>query len=150
MKKSSSSKLRDTWIQILYCFSLPYHHLLASLSMFISPSWVLIVVFDNIGIWEVWIAMKAVVVCVYFWKGCEEVQNELNLTLHFYRKWWSTSTAKFLWTAQTKKGTACKLMELHARSCNCKQAHGTSCKLMELHASSCNYMQAHVTTCKLM
>ena len=27
-----------------------------------------------------------------------------------------TSTAKFLWAAQTMKGTACKLMELHASS----------------------------------
>ena len=48
----------------------------------------------------------------------------------------TTSTAKFLWAAQTKKGTAYKLMKLHASSWNCLQAHGTSCKFRELNASS--------------
>ena len=61
-----------------------------------------------------------------------------------------TSTAKFLWAAQTKKGTSYKLLELHASSWNCMKAHGTACKHMELHTSSCNCMQAHVTECKLM
>ena len=32
----------------------------------------------------------------------------------------------------------CKLMELHASSWKCMQAHGVACKLMELLASSCN------------
>ncbi len=41
-----------------------------------------------------------------------------------------TSTAKFLWAAQMKKGTACKLRKLHASSCNCMQAYVTACKLM--------------------
>ena len=62
----------------------------------------------------------------------------------------STSTAKFLWAAQTMKGAACKLMKLHASLWNCMQAHGTSCKLMELHVRSGNCMQAHGSACKLM
>ena len=60
-----------------------------------------------------------------------------------------TSTAKFLWAAQTKKGTAYKLMKLHTSSWNCMQAHWTSCKL-ELHESSGDCMQAQGTVCKLL
>ena len=55
-----------------------------------------------------------------------------------------TSTAKFLWAAQTKIGTAYKLMELNASSSY------TSCKLRELHTSSWTCMQAFVTSCKLV
>ena len=44
--------------------------------------------------------------------------------------WFQTSTAKFLWAAQMKKGTACNFKELHASSCNCMQAYVTACKLM--------------------
>ena len=61
-----------------------------------------------------------------------------------------TSTAKFLWAAQTKKGTECKLKELNASSRNCMQAQGTACKIRERHASSCNCMQAQGTAFKLM
>ena len=44
---------------------------------------------------------------------------------HIIEVYWSqTSTAKFLWAAQTKKGTACKLIY------NCMQAYVTTCKLM--------------------
>ena len=75
----------------------------------------------------------------------EQKQETFNLR----RRLDITSTAKFLWAAQTKKGTAYKLMKLHASSWNCMQAHGTLCKLMELHASSGNFMQAQGTACKL-
>ena len=54
-----------------------------------------------------------------------------------------TSTAKFLWAAQKKTATACKVMKLHASSWNCMLSLGTSYKLMELHASSGNCLQAH-------
>ena len=53
-----------------------------------------------------------------------------------------TSTAKFLWAAQTGK-------ELHTSSWNCMQAHGTSCKHREQHASSWSCMQAHQSVCNL-
>ena len=33
---------------------------------------------------------------------------------------------------------------------NCMQAHVTACKVIELHARSWNCMQAHVNACKLM
>ena len=61
-----------------------------------------------------------------------------------------TSTSKFLWAAQTKKGTVYKFMKLHANPWNCMQAHGTSYKLRELHASSWTWMLAYVIACKLM
>ena len=60
-----------------------------------------------------------------------------------------TSTAKFLWAAQTKKRTACMLMELHVISLNFMKVQGTECKLRELHASLCNCMQAHGSACIL-
>ena len=51
-------------------------------------------------------------------------------------------------------GTACKLIELNASSCNataCKlQAHVTACNLIKLNASSWNCMQALRTACKIM
>ena len=43
---------------------------------------------------------------------------------------YQTSTAKFLWAAQTNKGIACKLRKLHASLCNCMQAYVTACKPM--------------------
>ena len=48
--------------------------------------------------------------------------------------WMLTCTTKFLWAAQTKKGTAYMLMKLHASLFNCMQAHGSA--ICNLHASS--------------
>ena len=50
-----------------------------------------------------------------------------------------TSTAKFLWAAQTKKRTACKLMELYASLCNRMQAHVSACILEHSGTYSMNY-----------
>ena len=50
---------------------------------------------------------------------------------------------KFLWVAQTKKGTAYKLIELHASSSNCMQAYVTAC------VSLFNCMQAYGSACIL-
>ena len=69
--------------------------------------------------------------------------GQRTLQLADHRKLsFETSTAKFLWAAQTGK-------ELHTSSWNCMQAHGTSCKHREQHASSWSCMQAHQSVCNL-
>ena len=40
-----------------------------------------------------------------------------SFQIHLYYFYGLTNTVKFLWAAQTKKGTACKLMKLHETVC---------------------------------
>ena len=49
-------------------------------------------------------------------KRWQPISTQTKLLLSTYTQYtlWGTSTAKFLWAAQTMKGTACKLRELHA------------------------------------
>ena len=74
----------------------------------------------------------------------------LSLSAQFYLLGRPKRFNQFLKQALRSSCKFCKLLELHASSWNCMQAHGTACNLMVLHASSWNYMQAHGSACKPM